>query len=131
MHLARGLFLPDRSRKMPRDQAPNLFGKEIMEMQHIDFANQYALRIEGHDWMDDLTLEQVWFALKSAYQQLQQQQDLLFITLLPNGEMPAKCIPKAMFDYCMASPAMLAETLAPVMAPTLLLSTDAELAQDN
>ena len=59
-------------------------------MQHIDQANQYALRIEGCDWMDDLTLEQVWSALKSAYQQLQQTQDLLFITLLPNGEVPAE-----------------------------------------
>jgi hypothetical protein len=105
---------------------PNLFRKDIMEMQHIDQANQYALRIEGCDWMDDLTLEQVWSALKSAYQQLQQTQDLLFITLLPNGEMPARCLPKAMFDYCMASPSMLAETLAPVMAPTLLLSDETE-----
>lgn len=78
-------------------------------------ANQYALRIEGSEWMDDLTLEQVWSALKSAYQQLQQTQDLLFITLLPNGEMPARCLPKTMFDYCMASPAMLADSLAPAV----------------
>ena len=72
-----------------------------MKMQHIDSTNQYALRIEGRGWMDDLTLDQVWSTLKSAYQQLQHQQDLLFITLLPNGEMPARCLPKAMFDYYM------------------------------
>jgi hypothetical protein len=102
-----------------------------MEMQHIDSTKQYALRIEGRDWMDDLTLEQVWVALKSAYQQLQQQQDLLFITLLPNGEMPARCLPKTMFDYCMASPAMLAESLAPVMSGTLLLSGESEFIREN
>nr|WP_314628556.1 hypothetical protein [uncultured Noviherbaspirillum sp.] len=100
-------------------------------MQQIDFANQYALRIEGQGWMDDLTLEQVWSALKSAYQQLQQQQDLLFITLLPNGHMPARCLPKAMFDHCMASPAMLARTLAPAMENTLLLSAGAEFTQET
>jgi hypothetical protein len=102
-----------------------------MDMQQIDFANQYALRIEGHGWMDDLTLEQVWSTLKSAYQQLQQQQDLLFITLLPNGDMPAKCIPKAMFDHCMASPAMLARTLEPAMENALLLSADAEVTRET
>jgi hypothetical protein len=102
-----------------------------MEMQHIDSANQYALRIEGRGWMDDLTLEQVWSTLKSAYQHLQQEQDLLFITLLPNGQMPARCLPKAMFDYCMASPAMLAETLAPVMPGNLLLCDETGLAEGN
>lgn len=100
-------------------------------MQQIDCANQYALRIEGHGWMDDMTLEQVWSTLKSAYQQLQQQQDLLFITLLPNGDMPAKCIPKAMFDHCMASPAMLAETLAPAMGNALLLPAGAEFTEET
>ena len=59
-------------------------------MEHIDLANQYALHIEGRDWLDDLTLEQVWSALKSAYQQLQDAQDLLLIILFPNGEMPAR-----------------------------------------
>jgi len=102
-----------------------------MKMQHIDSTNQYALRIEGRSWMDDLTLEQVWSTLKSAYQQLQQQQDLLFITLLPNGEMPARCLPKAMFDYTMASPAMLAETLAPVVPDTLLLSDESALSPEK
>jgi hypothetical protein len=110
---------------------PNYSGKEIMEMQVIDSANQYALRIEGRDWMDDLTLEQVWSTLKSAYQQLQHKQDLLFITLLPSGEMPARCLPKAMFDYCMASPAMLAETLAPVIPATLLHANEPDLAREN
>jgi len=94
-------------------------------------ANQYALRIEGRDWMDDLTLEQVWSALKSAYQQLQQTQDLLFITLLPSGEMPARCLPKTMFDYCMADPAMLAETLAPIMPGPLPLLAKTELSRNN
>ena len=102
-----------------------------MEMQHGDSANHYALRIEGRNWMDDLTLEQVWSALKSAFQQLQQQQDLLFITLLPNGDMPARCIPKDLFDHFMASPAMLAETLAPVIAEPLLLSDGAEFIEEG
>lgn len=93
-------------------------------MQHIESGNQYALRIEGSGWMDDLTLEQVWSTLKVAYQQLQQQQDLLFITLLPSGDMPARCLPKAMFDAYMASPAMLARTLAPLATDTLLLPSE-------
>jgi hypothetical protein len=109
----------------------NQSGREIMEMHVIDSANDYALRIEGRDWMDDLTLEQVWSTLKSAYQQLQHKQDLLFITLLPSGEMPARCIPKAMFDYCMASPAMLAETLSPVLPRTLLYTSEPEFVRDN
>jgi hypothetical protein len=123
-------FMARPSTVLPHTSA-NLFSKEIMEMQHVDSANQYALRIEGRDWMDDLTLEQVWSTLKSAYQQLQQKEDLLFITLLPTGEMPARCLPKAMFDYCMASPAMLAETLSPVMPGTLLLCDETEAARDN
>ncbi|SMP48263.1 hypothetical protein SAMN06295970_102125 [Noviherbaspirillum suwonense] len=100
-------------------------------MQNIDPGNQYALRIEGRDWMDDLTLEQVWAMLSSAYQQLQQKQDLLFITLLPNGEMPARCLPKAMFDYCMANPAMLAQTLAPMPPAPLMLADGSEIAGKN
>lgn len=100
-------------------------------MHYIDSANQYALRIEGRGWMDDLTLEQVWSTLESAYQQLQQQQDLLFITLLPNGDMPARCIPKALFDHCMASPAMLAATLAPVVPDALLLPAGSEIAPES
>jgi hypothetical protein len=114
-----------RGRRQLNHQARN------MEMDYIDPANQYALRIEGCDWMDDLTLEQVWSALKSAYQQLQQTQDLLFITLLPSGEMPARCLPKTMFDYCMASPAMLAETLAPIIPRTAPLPDGAEFADKN
>jgi hypothetical protein len=123
-------FMARPSMVKPHTSA-NLFSKEIMEMQHVDSANQYALRIEGRDWMDDLTLEQVWSTLKSAYQQLQQKQDLLFITLLPTGEMPARCLPKAMFDYCMASPAMLAETLSPVMPGTLLPCDETEAARND
>ena len=100
-------------------------------MQHIDSVNQYALRIEGRGWMDDLTLEQVWSTLESAFQQLQQQQDLLFITLLPNGDMPARCIPKALFEHCMASPAMLAATLTPVIRDALLLPNGSESVQES
>jgi hypothetical protein len=55
----------------------------------------------------------------------------LFITLLPNGDMPAKCIPKAMFDHCMASPAMLAETLAPATGNALLLPAGAEFTEET
>lgn len=91
-----------------------------MERQNSDCPNQYALRIEGRDWLDDLTIEQVWDTLKTAYQQLQHHQDLLFITLLPSGEMPAKCLPRSMFDYCMGSPAMLADTLAPLAPGNVL-----------
>ena len=92
-----------------------------MERQDIDCANHYALRIEGRGWLDDLTLEQVWVTLHTAYQQLQHHQDLLFITLLPNGDMPAKCLPRSMFEYCMANPAMLAQTLAPVITYNALM----------
>ena len=103
-----------------------------MERHDIDPANQYALRIEGRDWLDDLTIEEVWATLQAAYQQLQRHQDLLFLTLLPNGEMPAKCLPRSMFECCMASPAMLAQTLAPaVNGNTLLISGAPELAADN
>lgn len=91
-----------------------------MERQASECPNQYALRIEGRDWLDDLTIEQVWTMLKTAYQQLQPHQDLLFITLLPNGEMPAKCLPRSMFDYFMGSPAMLADTLAPLAHDNVL-----------
>lgn len=100
-------------------------------MQHIDPANQYALRIEGRDWMDDLTLEQVWATLDCAYRQLQKTQDLLFIILFPSGEMPARCLPKSMFDMCMASPAMLAEALAPAMPRFALQPEVAELAGEK
>lgn len=100
-------------------------------MQCIDHANQYALRIEGRDWMDDLTLEQVWSALKSAYQQVQEAQDLLFIILFPNGEMPARCLPKAMFEFRMASPAMLSETLASDTPGLAMLAESSEFAEEK
>lgn len=103
-----------------------------MERQDIDTANQYALRIEGRDWLDDLTIEQIWATLQAAYQKLQHHQDLLFLTLLPNGEMTAKCLPRSMFEYCMGSPAMLAQTLVPAInGNTLLISDESELAADN
>ena len=100
-------------------------------MEHIDLANQYALRIEGRDWLDDLTLEQVWSALKSAYQQLQDAQDLLFIILFPNGEMPARCLPKALFEFRMASPEMRRETLACAAPDAASLPEPAELAGES
>ncbi|MET0962331.1 MAG: hypothetical protein ABWY05_05865 [Noviherbaspirillum sp.] len=103
-----------------------------MERQNIDSSNQYALRIEGRGWLDDLTIEQVWATLQAEYQQLQHHQDLLFLTLLPSGEMPAKCLLRSIFEYSMASPAMLAPTLAPaVNGNTLLISGEPELASDN
>jgi len=61
-----------------------------MGQQDICSQNQYALRIEGPSWLDDLTIEQMWAVLKAAYQQLRDDQDLLFIALLRSGEMPAE-----------------------------------------
>ena len=89
--------------------------------------SSYALRIEGCAWLDDLTIEQVWAVLKAAYQHLQPQQELLFITLLPSGDMPAKCVPRSMFDLCMATPAMLADALAPLSRMDQALSLNASI----
>jgi len=88
-----------------------------MEQHDVGSQNQYALRIEGHRWLDDLTIEQMWAVLKAAYQHLTQDQDLLFIALLPTGEMPAKCLPKSMFNLCLRSPALLAQALTASAAP--------------
>ena len=88
-----------------------------MDQTDICSSNTYALRIEGRKWLDDLTIEQAWAVLKAAYQQLQHDEELLFIMLLPSGEMPAKCLPRSMFDICLNSPARLAEALLTNAAP--------------
>lgn len=80
-------------------------------------VNLYALRIEGREWLDDLTIEQVWEVLKAAYQALDPRRDLLFMTLLPNGEMPAKCLPRSVFESSLQTPGMLAEALWGLGAP--------------
>lgn len=93
-------------------------------MHEMNPTGHYALRIEGRAWMDDLSLERAWSMLQSAYQPLQPRQELLFLMLLPNGEMPARCLPKDMFEHCMASPDRLAAALALAMPDKLLLSGD-------
>jgi hypothetical protein len=57
--------------------------------------------------MDDLSIEQIWAVLRSAYQGLEQDEELLFMMLLPNGEMPARCLPRCVFESSMTSPARL------------------------
>lgn len=74
--------------------------------QHPD-THSYALRIEGKAWLDDLSIEQAWAVLRSAYQALEQNEELLFMMLMPNGEMPARCLPRCMFESSMTSPARL------------------------
>jgi hypothetical protein len=76
----------------------------MMNGQQICSDNLYALRIEGKSWMDDLTIDQAWAVLRSAYQQLAANQELLFMLLLPNGEMPAKCLPRSVFEARFANP---------------------------
>ena len=88
-----------------------------MEQTATRSSNAYALRIEGRKWLDDITIEQAWAVLKAAYQQLQRDEELLFIVLLPSGEMSARCLPRSMFDICLASPARLAEALLANAAP--------------
>lgn len=82
-----------------------------MGEQAIGNVNSYALRVEGRPWIDDLTIEQVWAILKAAFQPLEARQELMFMALLPNGEMPSKCLPRSVFDECMGTPAMLANAL--------------------
>jgi hypothetical protein len=88
-----------------------------MEQTATCSSNAYALRIEGRKWLDDITIEQAWAVLKAAYQQLQHEEELLFIMLLPSGEMSARCLPRSMFDICLDSPARLAEALLTNAAP--------------
>jgi hypothetical protein len=78
-----------------------------METRHHLATHAYALRLEGRPWLDDLSIEQAWAVLRSAYQALGETEELLFMMLLPNGEMPARCLPRALFDSCITSPAML------------------------
>jgi hypothetical protein len=89
-----------------------------MHHQATGIANHYALRIEGRAWLDDLTIDQVWAVLKAAFQQLEPQQELMFMTLLPNGEMPSRCLPRSVFDLCMRTPSMLADALSSLMPPS-------------
>jgi hypothetical protein len=88
-----------------------------MEQTETCGGNAYALRIEGRKWLDDITMEQAWAVLKAAYQQLQHDEELLFIMLVPSGEMSARCLPRSMFDICIDSPARLAEALLTNAAP--------------
>jgi hypothetical protein len=88
-----------------------------MRQTTICISKTYALRIEGRKWLDDLTIEQAWAVLKAAYQQLQHDEELLFMTLLPSGEMPARCLPRSMFDMRLDSPARLAEALLASAGP--------------
>jgi hypothetical protein len=74
-------------------------------------THSYALRIEGKPWLDDLSIEQAWAVLRSAYQDIAEHQGLLFMMLLPSGEMPAKCLSRAWFERCIASPSMLQAAL--------------------
>lgn len=85
-------------------------------------AHCYALRLEGKPWLDDLSIEQVWAVLRSAYQALGEEQELLFMMLLPNGEMPARCLPKSLFDALVTSPASLQSMMSTAgwRAPTAL-----------
>jgi hypothetical protein len=49
--------------------------------------------------------------LRSEYQAMRDDQELLFMLLLPSGEMPAKCLPRSLFGMCIGSPAMLQATM--------------------
>jgi hypothetical protein len=88
----------------------------MIENRQATVAHSYALRIEGMPWLDDLSIEQVWAVLRAAYQTLDQNQELLFMMLLPSGDMPAKCLPKSLFESCITTP----ELLKDAMRATLL-----------
>lgn len=80
-------------------------------------ANLYALRVEGRAWLYDLTIDQIWAVLKSAFQQLEPRQELMFMILMPNGATPCWCLPRSVFESCLPTPAMLVEALAsPVLS---------------
>ena len=85
----------------------------MMNGQQTCSHNMYALRIEGQEWLDDLTIDQAWAVLRSAYQQLETDQELLFMLLLPNGEMPARCLPRFLFESHFANPRMLESAISP------------------
>jgi hypothetical protein len=89
----------------------------MMKGQQICSDKLYALRIEGKSWMDDLTIDQAWAVLRSAYQQLAANQELLFMLLLPSGEMPAKCLPRSVFEASFANPRSLESAIQPLIPP--------------
>lgn len=78
---------------------------------HTGNANHYALRVEGRAWLDDLTIQQIWAVLKAAFQPLAPREELMFMILMPNGAMPSRCLPRAVFDSCLPTPAMLENAL--------------------
>jgi hypothetical protein len=71
----------------------------------------HALRIEGRKWVDDITLAQAWAILYAAYQELDEQQEMLFMLLLPNGEQPACCINRLIFEQMMSTPETMVQRL--------------------
>jgi hypothetical protein len=97
--------------------------------QHPD-THSYALRVEGKAWLDDLSIEQVWAVLHSAYQGLEPNEELLFMMLMPNGEMPARCLPRCIFESSMTSPARLQTAMrtpaTPNAAPLSLIYSASE-----
>ncbi|MGI4849928.1 MAG: hypothetical protein ACRYGK_17590 [Janthinobacterium lividum] len=76
-------------------------------------SNLHALRIEGRQWINDITLAQVWAVLKAAVQELDNGRDLLFMVLLPSGEQPALCLDRSLFAQQLTSPSALAAKLRP------------------
>ncbi|WP_194711164.1 hypothetical protein [Noviherbaspirillum soli] len=81
-------------------------------------ANHYALRIEGHAWLDDLTIEQIWAVLKAAFQPLPPRQELMFMIMMPNGATPCRCLPRSVFESSLRTPAMLEDALGSTMPPS-------------
>jgi hypothetical protein len=74
--------------------------------------NVYALRIEGRKWVNDISLSQAWAILHAAYLELEQQQEMLFMIMLPTGEQPALCMDKTIFQVLMKSPEAMGRRLA-------------------
>ncbi|MDB5839332.1 MAG: hypothetical protein JWQ23_1284 [Herminiimonas sp.] len=74
--------------------------------------NTFALRIEGRKWVNDISISQVWAILHAAYLELDPQQEMLFMIMLPSGEQPALCMDKTIFQALMKSPEAMARRLA-------------------
>jgi hypothetical protein len=82
-----------------------------MQPLYFDHAQLHALRIEGRKWVNDITLAQAWAILRAAYQELDEHTELLFMAQLPNGEQPALCITRRIFDTLLATPDALEQRL--------------------
>lgn len=83
-----------------------------MQLLHFEHEKLHALRIEGRDWMNDISLPQAWAVLWAAYQELEEDAELMFMVQLPSGDQPALCLTRQIFETLVPNPGALARRLA-------------------